>query len=61
MDSTLRSWEAPLGDRPADSDAWSRHTIAALQSLVAERDSAPAAELRMPEDSLMPAEAMRNA
>ena len=57
----LRMRHAPFVIGPAERDAWFRHMIAALNSLVAERDILPEAEQRMREYFSMSAEAMRNA
>ena len=57
----LRMRHMPFTIGPAERDAWFRHMIAALNSLVAERDILPEAEQRMREYFSMAAEAMRNA
>jgi hemoglobin len=56
----LRMRHAPFAIGVAERDAWFRHMIAALNSLVAERDILPEAEQRMREYFSMSAEAMRN-
>lgn len=57
----LRMRHGPFTIGPAERDAWYRHMIAALNSLVTERDVHPEAEQRMREYFEMAAEAMRNA
>lgn len=57
----LRMRHAPFRIGPAERDAWFRHMITALNSLVAERDVLPDAETRLREYFSMSAEAMRNA
>ena len=57
----LRMRHMPFTIGPAERDAWFRHMISALNSLVAERDILPEAEQRMREYFSMAAEAMRNA
>ena len=57
----LRMRHVPFTIGPAERDAWFRHMMAALNSLVAERDILPEAEQRMREYFSMSAEAMRNA
>lgn len=57
----LRMRHAPFIIGPAERDAWYRHMIGALNSLVAERDVLPEAEARMREYFEMAAESMRNA
>ncbi len=57
----LRMRHAPFVIGSAERDAWFRHMIAALNSLVVERDLPPDAEQRMREYFSMSAEAMRNA
>lgn len=56
----LRMRHAPFVIGPAERDAWFRNMIAALNSLVAERDIPPDAEQQMREYFSMSAEAMRN-
>lgn len=56
----LRMRHAPFVIGPAERDAWFRHMIAALNSLVTERDVPPEVEQRMREYFSMSAEAMRN-
>ena len=51
----------PFRIGPAERDAWFRHMMAALNSLVDERDILPEAEQAMREYFSMSAEAMRNA
>ena len=55
----LRMRHAPFAIGAAERDAWFRHMMAALNSLVAERDILPEAELRMREYFAMAADAMR--
>ena len=56
----LRMRHMPFSIGPAERDAWFRHMIAALNSLVAERDVLPEAEQRMRQYFAQAAEAMRN-
>ena len=56
----LRMRHQPFRIGPAERDAWFRHMVAALNSLVAERDVLPEAEHRLREYFAMSAEAMRN-
>ena len=57
----LRMRHAPFVIGPAERDAWFRHMIAALNSMVAERDVPIETETQMREYFSMSAEAMRNA
>jgi hemoglobin len=57
----LRMRHLPFRIGPAERDAWFRHMVAALNSLVAERDVLPETEQRLREYFSMAAEAMRNA
>jgi hemoglobin len=56
----LRMRHAPFVIGPAERDAWLRHMVAALDSLVSERELLPEAEQRLREYFSMSAEAMRN-
>ncbi|MFP5579910.1 MAG: globin [Acidimicrobiia bacterium] len=57
----LRMRHVPFRIGPAERDAWFRHMVGALNSLVEERDILPAAETAMRDYFSMSAEAMRNA
>lgn len=57
----LRMRHMPFSIGPAERDAWFRHMMAALNSLVDERDVLPEAEKAMRDYFQMSAEAMRNA
>ena len=56
----LRMRHVPFSIGPAERDAWFRHMVAALNSLVAERDILPEAEQRLRQYFAQAAEAMRN-
>lgn len=56
----LRMRHMPFRIGPDERDAWFRHMLAALNSLVAERDTIPEAELAMRDYFARSAEAMRN-
>jgi hemoglobin len=56
----LRMRHFPFQIGPAERDAWFRHMIGALNSLVEERDILPEAEKAMRDYFEMSAEAMRN-
>ncbi|HEY1118959.1 MAG TPA: globin [Acidimicrobiales bacterium] len=57
----LRMRHVPFRIGPAERDAWFRHMVGALNSLVEERDILPEAETAMRDYFQMSAEAMRNA
>lgn len=57
----LRMRHFPFQIGPAARDAWVRHMLAALNSLVEERGILPEAELAMRDYFVRSAEAMRNA
>ena len=56
----LRMRHMPFTIGPAERDAWFRHMVSALNSLVEERDILPEAETAMRDYFSMSAEAMRN-
>lgn len=56
----LRMRHAPFAIGPAERDAWFRSMVAALNSLVEERDVPPEAERALRDYFSMAAEAMRN-
>ncbi len=56
----LRMRHFPFRIGPAERDAWFRHMIGALNSLVEERGTIPEAETAMRDYFQMAAEAMRN-
>ena len=56
----LRMRHFPFRIGPAERDAWFRHMMASLNSLVDERDILPEAETAMRDYFQMAAEAMRN-
>lgn len=57
----LRMRHMPFTIGPAERDAWFRHMIGALNSLVDERDTIPEAERAMRDYFANAADAMRNA
>lgn len=57
----LRMRHMPFTIGPAERDAWFRHMIGALNSLVEERDTIPEAERAMRDYFANAADAMRNA
>ena len=56
----LRMRHQPFAIGPAERDAWYRHMLGALDSLVRERDLLPELETTMRDYFAMAAEAMRN-